>query len=172
MPLTYLSPRLSHELAVISTWVTKKLPQETPLQWSTFMPYNSVLKHVVSSVAEAEGGALFVNVKEVAVTRTTLAEMGHIQDATELKTDNTTEYGIINNTVQKKRSKSMDMIFYWVKDRAEQYHFNVGSAPGDTNMGYYFTKHHYPAHHTPMRPYYLHDKHSPMIRNDTRLAIL
>jgi hypothetical protein len=45
---------------------------------------------VVSSVAEAEFGALFVNAKEGNVTHTTLAEMGHNQDATELKTDNST----------------------------------------------------------------------------------
>jgi hypothetical protein len=55
---------------------------------------------MVSSVAEAECGAPFVNSKEGTVTRTTLAEMGHSQDATELKTDNTTADGIINNTVQ------------------------------------------------------------------------
>jgi hypothetical protein len=54
----------------------------------------------------------------------------------------------------------------------EQDQFNVGWAPGDTNMGDCFTKHHSPAHHKRMRPYYLHDKHSPMIRHDARLAIL
>jgi hypothetical protein len=57
--------------------------------------------------------------------------MGHNQDATEIKTDNTTADGIINNTVQRKRSKAMDMRFYWVKDRVEQDQFNVGWAPGD-----------------------------------------
>jgi hypothetical protein len=60
---------------------------------------------VVSSVDEDEFGALFVNAKEGTVTHTTLAEMGHNQDATELKTDNTTADDIINNTVQQKRSK-------------------------------------------------------------------
>jgi hypothetical protein len=80
---------------------------------------------VVSSVAEAEFGALFVNAKEGTVTRTTLTEMGHNQDATELKTDNTTEDWIINSTVQQKRSKAMDMRFLWVKDRVKQGQFNV-----------------------------------------------
>jgi hypothetical protein len=127
---------------------------------------------VVSSVAEAEFGAVFVNTKEGSVTRTTHYEMGHKQDATELKTDNTTEDGIINNKVQQNRSKAMDMIFYWVKDRVEQDQFNVGWAPGDTNMSDYFTKHHSPAHHKRIIPYYFHDKHSPMIRHNTRLATL
>jgi hypothetical protein len=127
---------------------------------------------VVSSVAEAEFGVLFVNAKEGTVTCTTLAEMGHNQDSTELKTDNTTLDGIINNTVQQKGSKAIDMIFNWVKDRVEQDQFIVGWTPGDTTMGDYFTNHHSPAHHKHMIPYYLHDKHSPMIRHDTILTIL
>jgi hypothetical protein len=52
--------------------------------------------------------------------------MGHEQDSTELKNDNTTADGIINNTVQQKLSKAMDMRLYWVKDRVEQDQFNVG----------------------------------------------
>jgi hypothetical protein len=92
---------------------------------------------VVSSVAEAEFGALFVKAKEGTVTRTKNSEMGHKQDATELKTENTTTYGIINNKFQQKLSKAMDMLFLWVKDRVEQDQFNVGWAPGDTTMGDY-----------------------------------
>jgi hypothetical protein len=44
--------------------------------------------------------------------RTTLSEMGHKKDATELKNDNYTADGIINKTVQQKCSKAMDMKFY------------------------------------------------------------
>jgi hypothetical protein len=134
--------------------------------------HTAILKFVVSYVAEAKFGALFVNAKEGTITRTTLAEMGHSQEATELNTENTTSDSITNNTVHQKRSKAMDMRFYWVKDRVEQDQFNVGWAPGDTNMGGYFTKHHSPAHHKRMIPYYLHDKHSPMIIHDTRLSIM
>jgi hypothetical protein len=143
-----------------------------PLSNGLMLCHTTVLKHVVSSVAEAEFGALFVNAQEGTVTRTTLSEMGHNQDATDLTTDNTTADGIINNTFQKKLSKAMDMRFYWVKDRVEKKQFNVGWAPGNTNLGDCFTKHHSPAHHKHMSPYYLHGKHSPMIRHDTRLAIL
>jgi hypothetical protein len=82
----------------------KKLLSNGPL-----LCHTTVIKHVVLYVAEAEFGALFVNAKEGTITRTTLAEMGHNQDATELKTDNTTADGIINNTVQQKRSKAMAM---------------------------------------------------------------
>jgi uncharacterized protein YycO len=145
----------------------KTEPSAPPLTNGPLLCHTTVLKHVLSSVAEAECGAFFVNAKEGTVTRTTLSEMGHKQNATELKNDDSTSDSIINNTVQQKRSKSMDMIFNWVKDRVEQDQFNEGWAPGDANMGDYFTKHHYPAHHNHMIPSYLHDKHSTMIRNDT-----
>jgi hypothetical protein len=48
-----------------------------PLSNGPLLCHTRVLKHVASSVAEAEFGALFVNAKEGIVTRTTLAEMGH-----------------------------------------------------------------------------------------------
>jgi hypothetical protein len=66
-----------------------------------------VRKHVVYSVTEAERGAIFVNAKEGTFTYTTLSEMGHKQDATKLKNDNSTADGSINNTVQQKRSKAL-----------------------------------------------------------------
>jgi hypothetical protein len=53
-----------------------------PLYNGPLLCHTTVLKHVVSSVAEAEFSALLVNAKEGTVTRTTLAEMGHNQDAT------------------------------------------------------------------------------------------
>jgi hypothetical protein len=83
-----------------------------PLSNGPLLCHTTVLKHVVSSVTEAEFGALFVNEKEGTVTGTSLSEMGHNQEATELTTYNTTSDGIINNTVQRKRSKTMDIQFY------------------------------------------------------------
>jgi hypothetical protein len=38
---------------------------------------STVLKHVMSSAAEAEIGAVFINAKEGAVLRTTLEELGY-----------------------------------------------------------------------------------------------
>jgi hypothetical protein len=86
---------------------------------------STILKHVVSSVAEAEYGALFVNAKTGTVTRETLKEMGHPQDATELKTDNTTADRVVNKTVLQKRSKAIDMRYYWIQARIEQGQFGV-----------------------------------------------
>jgi hypothetical protein len=78
---------------------------------------SKVLKHVLSSAAEAEIGAVFINAKEGAVLRTTLEELGHKQPPTPMETDNTTATGYINGTIKQKRTKAMAMRFYWIKDR-------------------------------------------------------
>ncbi len=119
-----------------------------------------ILKHVVSSAAEAEVGATFLNGKEAVAVRTALAEMGHPQPATPMQVDNSTANGILNGTVKQQRSRAMDMRFYWMKDRTLQGQFNVFWAPGRDNLADYFTKHHSPAHHRLMRPQYLHEPRS------------
>ena len=111
-----------------------------------------VLRNVLSSAAESEVAALFVNAKEATTLRITLEEMGHKQPATPIATNNTTTAGIMNRTVKQQRSKAIDMRFYWVRDRVEQGQFRIYWAPGKTNMGDYYTKHQAPAHHQGMRP--------------------
>jgi hypothetical protein len=66
---------------------------------------STVLKHVMSSAAEAEIGAVFINAKEEVVLSTTLEELGHPHPPTLLKTDNTTATGYSNGTINKKRTK-------------------------------------------------------------------
>jgi hypothetical protein len=108
---------------------------------------SKVLKNVMSSAAEAEIGAVFINAKEGAVFRTTLEELGHKKPPTPMETDNTTAIGYSNGTIKQKRTKAMDMRFYWIKDRVEQGQFNVYWGPGFQNLADYFTKHHSLAHH-------------------------
>jgi hypothetical protein len=114
------------------------------------------LKHVMSSAAEAEIGAVFINAKEGAVLRTTLEEGGHKQPPTPMETDNTTATGYSNGTIKQKRTKAMDMRFYWIKDRVKQGQFNVYWGPGFQNLADYFTKHHSPAHHKRIRDVDIH----------------
>jgi hypothetical protein len=74
----------------------------TSLSNGSLLSQSTVLKHVLSSIAEAEYGALFVNAKTSTVTREKLREMGHPQDDTAPKTDNTTADQITNKTVFQK----------------------------------------------------------------------
>ena len=115
------------------------------------------------STTEAEFGALFVNGQEADPIRTTLQELGHPQPATPIQTDNATAMGIANDTVKQRKSKAMDMRFYWIQDRIKQGHYMVYWAPGYLNLADYVTKHHLGPHHEKMRPYYLCTPSSPLL---------
>ena len=119
----------------------------------------SIMDTVLSSATEAETGALFYNAKDAAPFRTALNEMGHPQTATPIQSDNKCAVGIVNDTVKQRRSKAMDMRFYWVKDRVAQGHYHVHWRKGADNLADYFTKHHSPSHHRLMRSRYLLDLH-------------
>jgi hypothetical protein len=133
---------------------------------------SKVLKHVMSSAAEAEIGAVFINAKEGAVLRTTLEEVGHKQPPTPMETDNTTATGYSNGIIKQKCTKAMDMRFYWIKHRVKQGQFNVYWGPGFQNVADYFTKHHSPAHHKRMRDVYIHANERPINRKGIRDSAL
>ena len=58
----------------------------------------TIIQGVISSAAEAEIGALYMNVRQLLPLRVTCEELGHPQPATPMQTDNNTASGIINGT--------------------------------------------------------------------------
>ena len=112
----------------------------------------TIIKQVMSSAAEAELGGLFINAKKAVPIRTTLEELGHKQSNTPIQTDNSTANGLVNNEVQPKATKAMDMRFYWLKDREAQNQFRIFWRSGKLNRGDYYSKHHPPVHHKATRP--------------------
>jgi hypothetical protein len=117
----------------------------------------TVMREVLASAAEAELAALFHNGREACPIRTTLEELGHAQPATPIQTDNSTAAGIANDTVKQKRSKAIDMLFYWIRDRVRQGQFVICWKKGSHNRADYFTKHHSTAHHQAIRSAYLYE---------------
>ena len=81
---------------------------------------SKIIDAVMSSVQEAETGAGFYNAKELLPLRQTLEELGHPQGPTPLQFDNHSATQILKNEVSQKRSKAMDMRYYWLRDRAKQ----------------------------------------------------
>jgi hypothetical protein len=81
-----------------------------------------IIKAVMSLVAEAEVGALYINCREAISACHTLEFMGHPQPLTPMQTDNTTALSIVNNNVIKK-SKAMDMKYHWLCNRESQGQF-------------------------------------------------
>jgi hypothetical protein len=64
---------------------------------------HAILKLVAASAAEAELGALFLNVQEAKVLQLILTELGHPQPPTPIQIDNITTVGIFNNMIKQKR---------------------------------------------------------------------
>ena len=114
-----------------------------------------IIKAVMSSAAEAELGALYINSREAIPQRHLLEEMGHPQPPTPIQIDNTTALGVVTNTIQPKRTKAMDMRFHWLRDRENQGQFRTYWREGKTNLGDYVTKHHAAIHHRTVRSLYL-----------------
>jgi hypothetical protein len=117
---------------------------------------------VVANAAEAEIGALFLNVKEGVNIRKVLREMGHPHPATPMHTDNTTAHDILHGTCKQQQSNAIDMRFYLFRDRAYQGQFDIGWGPSAQNLGDYFTKYHTPAHHKSIRRINFHSDKSPI----------
>ena len=120
------------------------------------MVISRVIKNVMSSAAEAEVGALYMNTKEVIPIRRCLEDLGHAQPPTPIKTDNTTALGIVKGTIKQKRSKAFDMSMYWLKDQTEIGTITPFWESGKTNKGDYPTKRHSGAHHQRVRPVFLY----------------
>jgi len=116
---------------------------------------STIIDAVMSSAAEAELGALYINAREAVPMRVLLEEMGHPQPKTPIQMDNSTALGVVTNTIQPKRTKAMDMRFHWLRDRAARSQFRWIWRPGTLNLADYWTKHHCPAHHQNMRPEFL-----------------
>ena len=120
-----------------------------------------ILKMVVASAAETEVASLYHNAREIVPLRVTAAELGHPQPPTPLRTDNSTADGIMNGTIKQRRSKAIDMRFYWLKDRVTQKMFRVYWAPGKVNLADYYSKHHPASHVKKVRKIYINEPDSP-----------
>ena len=74
-----------------------------------------IMKTIISSAAEAEIGAVYVNAPEAVLFRQRLNEMGHHQPRTPMQTDNTAAHSVVTKNVQPKRTKAIDMRFHWLR---------------------------------------------------------
>ena len=85
-----------------------------------FYTNTTIMRFVVASAAEAKLGALFHNCQEGMIFQQTLANLRHPQPKTQIHCDDATAVGITNNTVKRQRSWSIEMRFFWVRDKVAQ----------------------------------------------------
>jgi hypothetical protein len=105
-----------------------------------FFCTSKTISCVVSSAAEAELGAAFQNAQKGAQFRNTLTELGYPQHPTTILVDNTVAEGLATDTINAKRSKSMDVRFFWLRDRIQKAQFFIRHLPGRWNISDFFTK--------------------------------
>ena len=94
----------------------------------------------MSSAAEAELGELYIITREAIYVRIILEELGHKHPPTPIQTDNSTVEGVINNRIQPKQTKAMDMRFHWLRDRMLRKYFCFYWRPGIFNYADYLKK--------------------------------
>ena len=125
--------------------------EEIPKNNGAVLNISQIIRAVMSSAAEAELGALYINAKTAVSIRHTLEELGHPQPRTPIQTDNSTAHALLTNKILPKALKAMDMRFHWLRDRDAQGQYRFYWRPGTQNLADYFTKHHPASHHKSFR---------------------
>jgi hypothetical protein len=72
---------------------------EDPIANGAVLNLAQLIEAAMSSAAEAELGALYINAREAVPQQRTLEEMGHKQPPTPMQTNNTTAVGVVNNII-------------------------------------------------------------------------
>ena len=101
-----------------------------------------ILKLVALTVVEAELGALFFIKKEARTLCLSLQELGYPHLQTPTHVNNTTATCIMNRTIQRQRSSTMEMQHFWLLDKMSQQYFKLYYQPGQENLADYPTKYH------------------------------
>ena len=98
---------------------------------------------------------MYVNAHEAVPARKILNEMGHHQPRTPTQTDNTAAHFVLTNNVQPKRTKAMDMNFYWLQCGHMQGQLQYYCRLGSQNWADYWTNHFPAFHHINIGPEFL-----------------
>ena len=115
------------------------------------------LRHDVTFEVEAEVVVNFHNAQVGTALRRLLFHLGY-----PLKTDNTPAASFSTSIINQKRSKTLDMRFYWFKNQEAKRNFSIywkrGDDAHDPNHADYFTKHHTTKHYKFVRHRYISQK--------------
>jgi hypothetical protein len=77
----------------------------------------------MSSAAEAQFGAIFINAKTAVSMRQTLAKISHPVPCTPMQTNNAMAHTLLTNKIMQKALKAMDMHLHWLRCRNAQGQF-------------------------------------------------
>ena len=97
---------------------------------------------MAASAAEAKLGAIFHNAQLIPLIQRILEALGHPQPPTPLYCDNSTAVSIIQQTIKQKRSRAMNMRYFWTIDLQNGQVIKIQWLPGADMIADYVTKHH------------------------------
>ena len=167
MPRTSQKQKQAAEQGVLlHVWQLRRPPNN-----SAVLTVVQIIKAVISSVAEAKLGALFINCDEEILARHALEEMGHKHPLTPMQTDNTTALGDVTTNIASKHLKSIDRKLHWLCCWATYGTFRHYWRSDPTNLADYDTKHHAPIHHWAVWPTCLAAKHHLYLIRKRSIAI-
>ena len=92
------------------------------------------MTNFMGSAAKAKICATYINGQEAVPICTLLRKLRHPQLATPMQVDKSTAVGFSNDTIKQKRSKAIDMRFYWFRDCTSRSQLLVHWQLGKTNL--------------------------------------
>ncbi len=92
---------------------------------SPILVFSSIIRNVMASIGEAEYAAAFHTGQMASGLRKTLLDLGYPHPPTYILVDNEVASGIASNTIEPKRTKSIDMQYHWLRDRVQMQEFVV-----------------------------------------------
>ena len=87
--------------------------------------------------------------------RRMLEGLGHKQQPTSVKTDNSTANSFVHASMRLKKSKTWDMRWNWLRQQELHQQFRIKWEPGKFNKADLFSKLHPPSHHIKKRGDYI-----------------
>ena len=93
---SYLSESNARSRVGSHFWMSSNAPIP-PVGNGAILTVAQIIKNVMSSAAEAELAALYINTREAIYIRQILTKLGHPQPRTPIQTDNSTTLSVINN---------------------------------------------------------------------------
>ena len=94
----------------------------------------------MASIGKAEYAAAFHTGQMASGLRKTLSDLGYPQPPTYILVDNKVAHGIASNTIEPKRTKSLDMQYHCLRNRVYLQEFIVIWRKGMCNLADFFTK--------------------------------
>jgi hypothetical protein len=126
--------------------------EDIPINNGAVLNILQIIRAVMSSAAEAELGALFINAKTAVSMQCTLKEVGHPQTCTSIQTNNLAAHTLLTNKILPKVLKAMDIRFHRLRCPEAQDQYQFYWRPGTQNLVDYWTKHHPASHHKAFWP--------------------